>query len=98
MCRSVRLFCRKLRITMSPTKVAIVGAGIGGLATASALSHKGFDVHVYEQARQLREVGAGVALGANSMRLLDRLGLEQPLREYGPRWTQWSFNAADGRV
>jgi salicylate hydroxylase len=62
------------------------------------LSHKGFDVHVYEQARQLGEVGAGVALGANSMRLLDRLGLEQPLRDYGPRWTQWRFSDSSGRV
>lgn len=83
---------------MSPTKVAIIGAGIGGLATARALSSKGFDVHVYEQARQLGEVGAGVALGANSMRLLDRLGLQQPLLNYGPRWTQWRFSDSGGRV
>lgn len=85
-------------MTMGRMKVAVVGAGIGGLATASALSHKGFDVHVYEQARQLGEVGAGVALGANSIRLLDRLGLEKPLHDYGPRWTQWRFNDASGRV
>ena len=83
---------------MSSLQVAVVGAGIGGLATASALSHRGFDVQVYEQARQLGEVGAGVALGSNSIRLLERLGLEGPLRDYGPRWTQWRFNAADGRV
>jgi len=62
------------------------------------LSHRGGDVQVYEQARQLGEVGAGVALGSNSIRLLERLGLEGPLRDYGPRWTQWRFNAADGRV
>ncbi|MGH3637675.1 MAG: FAD-dependent monooxygenase [Mycobacterium sp.] len=88
----------RLWITMGPTKVAIVGAGIGGLATASALSHRGFDVHVYEQARQLGEVGAGVALGANSIRLLDRLGLQGPLKDYGPRWTNWRFSDAGGRV
>ena len=62
------------------------------------VSHRGVDVQVYEQARQLGEVGAGVALGSNSIRLLERLGLEGPLRDYGPRWTQWRFNAADGRV
>ena len=88
----------RLWVIMGPTKVAIVGAGIGGLATASALSHRGFDVQVYEQARQLGEVGAGVALGANSIRLLDRLGLQKPLQDYGPRWTQWRFSDSSGRV
>lgn len=83
---------------MGPMRVAIVGAGIGGLATARALSDKGFDVHVYEQARQIGEVGAGVALGANSMRLLDRLGLQKPLQDYGARWTQWRFSDSGGRV
>jgi salicylate hydroxylase len=83
---------------MSSLRVAIVGAGIGGLATASALSHRGIDVHVYEQARQLGEVGAGVAIGSNSIRLLERLGLEGPLRDYGPRWTQWRFSDFDGRM
>ena len=80
---------------MSSLQVAVVGAGIGGLATASALSHRGVDVQVYEHARQLGELGAGVALGSNSIRLLERLGLEGPLRDYGPRWTQWRFNAAE---
>lgn len=83
---------------MGKAKVAIVGAGIGGLATALALSRKGFDVQVYEQARKLGEVGAGVALGANSIRLLDRLGLQKRLADYGPRWTQWRFNDGGGRV
>ncbi|GAB7070431.1 FAD-dependent monooxygenase [Mycolicibacterium hodleri] len=83
---------------MDRVKVAIVGAGIGGLATARALSCKGFDVRVYEQARQLGEVGAGVALGANSIRLLDRLGLQKQLADYGPRWTQWRFSDGGGRV
>ena len=39
--------------------VAIIGAGIGGLAAAASLLRAGFDVHVYEQARALGEVGAG---------------------------------------
>jgi 2-polyprenyl-6-methoxyphenol hydroxylase-like FAD-dependent oxidoreductase len=83
---------------MGQARVAIVGAGIGGLATACALNRKGFDVQVYEQARQLGEVGAGVALGANSIRQLDRLGLQKQLADYGPRWTQWRFNDGGGRV
>ncbi len=52
----------------------------------------------YEKARQVGEVGAGVALGANSIRPLERLGLQTPLQNYGPRWMQWRFNASDGRV
>lgn len=83
---------------MGAIQIAVVGAGIGGLSVATALSSRGVDVKVYEQAHQLGEVGAGVAVGANSLRLLERLGLEAPLRAYGPRWTQWRFSASDGRV
>ena len=64
--------------------MAIVGAGIGVLAAASALSHRGVAVRVYEKARQVGEAGAGVALGANSIRLLERLGPQTPLQNYGP--------------
>jgi salicylate hydroxylase len=60
---------------MAELNVAIVGAGIGGLATAHALNRKGIDVAVYEQARQIGEVGAGIGLSPNSVRLLERLGL-----------------------
>jgi len=42
--------------------VAIAGAGIGGLVAALALSRKGFNVDVYEQAPELRELGAGCRL------------------------------------
>lgn len=83
---------------MGEIRVAVVGAGIGGLSVATALSRRGIEVKVYEQAQRLGEVGAGVAVGANSLRLLERLGLEGPLRAYGPRWTQWRFSASDGRV
>jgi salicylate hydroxylase len=64
---------------MAPLKVAIVGAGIGGLAAAHALNRKGIDAVVYEQARQLGEVGAGLGLSPNSVRLLERLGLGQQI-------------------
>ncbi len=55
-------------------RVAIVGGGIGGVAAANALLQKGIDVEVYEQAPQLKEVGAGVALHPNGVRMLRRLG------------------------
>ena len=62
---------------MSLPNVAIVGAGIGGLACALALLQRDFPVRVYEQARELSEVGAGVQLSANATRVLWALGLDQ---------------------
>ena len=72
-------------------RVLVVGAGIGGLTAARALRESGFDVHVYEQARLLREVGAGLALGPNAVRVLHRLGLAQALRVVGVRSESWDF-------
>jgi salicylate hydroxylase len=59
--------------------VAIVGAGIGGLAAALALVRRGIDVDVYDQAPELRELGAGVQISANGTRVLYALGLEAAL-------------------
>lgn len=57
------------------TSIAIIGAGIGGLTTASALQKAGFHVKVYESATELREVGAGISLWANATAVLKTLGL-----------------------
>ncbi|WP_407561856.1 FAD-dependent monooxygenase [Streptomyces sp. 184] len=65
---------------MSQMRVAVVGAGIAGLAFAAALRRGGADCHVYEQAEHLAEVGAGVQLAPNATRLLHRLGLRARLR------------------
>jgi salicylate hydroxylase len=62
---------------------AVVGGGIGGLATAAALTRAGIHVSVYEQAAELGEVGAGVLIGPNSVRLLHRLGLAEAIDEAG---------------
>jgi salicylate hydroxylase len=62
---------------------AIVGGGIGGLATAAALTRAGIQASVYEQASELGEVGAGVLIGPNSVRLLHRLGLAGAIDEVG---------------
>jgi len=58
------------------SKVAIVGGGIGGLTAALALLRQGIDVDVYEQAPELREVGAGVQISSNGTRVLYALGLQ----------------------
>ena len=56
-------------------RIAIVGGGIGGLTLALALRQRGFEPDVYEQAAELAEIGAAVALSANSTRELGRLGV-----------------------
>jgi salicylate hydroxylase len=58
-------------------KVAIVGAGLGGLCAAIALRQRGFDVTVYEQADKLGEIGAGIQLSPNASRVLMALGLDR---------------------
>jgi salicylate hydroxylase len=63
----------------SPQNVLIIGGGIGGLTLALALIRRGIDVTVYEAAPELKEVGAGVQLGANGTRVLHALGLRHAL-------------------
>jgi salicylate hydroxylase len=61
-------------------RVLIAGGGIGGLTAALALLKSGIDVEVYEQAAELKEVGAGVQLAANGTRVLYALGLGEELK------------------
>jgi 2-polyprenyl-6-methoxyphenol hydroxylase-like FAD-dependent oxidoreductase len=62
--------------------IAIVGAGLGGLASAIALlQQQGFNVTVYEQSSSLAEIGAGVQLSPNAMKVLRALGLEDEFRK-----------------
>jgi salicylate hydroxylase len=65
--------------------VAIVGGGIGGLFAANALAAQGIEVSVYEQAPAIGEIGAGVFLTPNSVRHLQRLGLEPAVEKWGAR-------------
>jgi salicylate hydroxylase len=61
-------------------RIAVIGGGIGGLTAAQALHRRGFDVRVYEAQPELKEIGAGVALGPNAMKALRALDLEEPVR------------------
>jgi 6-hydroxynicotinate 3-monooxygenase len=76
--------------------IAIVGAGMGGLASAAALRRVGVDVTVYEQASQFSRLGAGIQIGCNAMKVLRGIGLEQKLRQqsFYPR----SWNNRDWRT
>ncbi|HXW47776.1 MAG TPA: FAD-dependent monooxygenase [Streptosporangiaceae bacterium] len=56
--------------------VAIVGGGIGGLTLATCLLQQSMSVQIFEQDSELREIGAGVAVGGNATRLLQRLGID----------------------
>jgi salicylate hydroxylase len=64
-------------------KALIAGAGIGGLAAALALLKAGIDCEVYEQAGELKEIGAGLQLSPNGNRVLFALGLEKDVRHWG---------------
>ena len=70
---------------MKVSPIAIVGGGIGGLSAALALQHFGHRVLVFEQARELREIGAGVTITPNAMHALNFLGIgERVAKEAGP--------------
>ena len=75
-------------------KITVVGGGIGGLTAALALRQAGFEVEVYEQAPELVQIGGGINMGPNAVRILRRLGLTtgldcegvRPLFTHQRRW------------
>jgi salicylate hydroxylase len=84
---------------MADISIAVIGGGIGGTAAALSLLRAGFDVHVYEQARQMGEVGAGVQISPNASRILHRLGLADPLARTGVKPIAWHQRRwQDGRT
>jgi salicylate hydroxylase len=79
-------------------RAVVVGGGIGGIAAAVALARAGLDVRVYEQAQQLIEVGAGVSLAPNGLRVLERLGVGEGIRRAGARYASAQLRLSDGRA
>ena len=69
-------------MVQSRPHVVIVGGGIGGLFAANALIAQGLRVAVYEQAPAIGEIGAGVFLTPNSVRHLQRIGLEPAVEQW----------------
>jgi 6-hydroxynicotinate 3-monooxygenase len=65
------------------TSIAVIGAGLGGATAAAWLQREGFRVQIYEQARSVERVGAGIHVSANVMKVLRRLGAEQRLSQIG---------------
>src|SRR4249920_1648765 len=64
-------------------RIALVGGGLGGLTAAIALGRAGFEAHVFEQADRLREIGAGIGLSPNALKVLRALGVEGEVRRRG---------------
>ncbi|WP_409304078.1 FAD-dependent monooxygenase [Peribacillus sp. SCS-155] len=57
-------------------KIAIIGGGIGGLCTGIALQQRGFDVAIYESANTFQPLGAGLGVGANALKALEKLNVK----------------------
>ena len=84
---------------MNLSRISIVGGGIGGLSAALALQHFGFRVSVFEQTRELREIGAGVVITPNAMHALNFLGVgEQVSNEAGPTEAYFIRHLQTGEV
>lgn len=73
----------------------MIGAGLGGPATASLLQGAGHDVKVYEQSQGFSRIGAGINLSANVVRILERIGIGQRLANTGARTSHWISRAWD---
>jgi salicylate hydroxylase len=78
-------------------RAVVVGGGLGGMAAAVALADAKIDVHVYEQAPRLTEVGAGVSLARNGLRMLERLGAGEGVGRVGARYASTRLLLPDGR-
>src|SRR5688572_28586647 len=80
-------------------RIAVIGAGIGGLTLAIALRRHGIAVDIYEQAAELREVGAAVALSANGTRFFEQFGLTVQLAPHSFEVAALIFrDGRDGRL
>ncbi|MBW4525438.1 MAG: FAD-dependent urate hydroxylase HpxO [Phormidium tanganyikae FI6-MK23] len=79
-------------------KVVIIGAGIGGLTAAIALSQSGYEVEVYERAQELRPRGAGISLWSNGVKVLNRFGLGEKIAAIGGQMDYMQYLSTQGEV
>lgn len=80
--------------------IAIIGGGIGGLATANALIKHGFNVQVYERAQALRPIGAGLTLTPNGLNSLDTIqpGMVESLKQAGSQLNTLTLKRSTGET
>lgn len=79
----------------SNSRIAIVGAGMGGLVAAGALRRLGVEARVYEQAKNFSRLGAGIQMSPNAMRVLRGLGLEAKIRDIAFQPETWENREGD---
>ena len=78
-------------------RALIIGGGIGGLAAALELHRAGVEAHVYESVADPRPLGVGINIQPHSIRLLDSLGLMEPLLDIGVATTSQAFFNSRGQ-
>lgn len=85
---------------IEPLNIAIIGGGIGGLATAIALLKHGFNVQVYERAQALRSIGAGLTLTPNGLNSLDAIqpGIVELLKQAGSPMNTLTLKRSTGET
>jgi 2-polyprenyl-6-methoxyphenol hydroxylase-like FAD-dependent oxidoreductase len=79
-------------------KAMIIGGGIGGVAAAIALQRVGVECDIFEQAEELREVGAALSLWANAWQALEKLGVGRTLLAFGSKVDRMEMRTSDVRV
>ncbi len=85
---------------MNKLSIAVIGAGMGGLAAAAALRRAGIDAQIYEQATRFTRLGAGIQIGCNAMKVLREFGLEPVLRAeafYPRSWNNKEYDTGEVR-
>ena len=83
---------------MNHLNVIIVGAGMGGLTTAIALTQAGYRVELYDRVQELRPAGAGISLWSNGVKVLNRLGLGAEIARIGGSMQRMSYVTWQGDV
>jgi 2-polyprenyl-6-methoxyphenol hydroxylase-like FAD-dependent oxidoreductase len=75
------------------TRIAVIGAGLGGLSAGGFLRRAGFNVKIYEEAPTFSRIGAGIVLSANAVKAFRRLDVEDDQRpshrERSPLTISW---------
>ncbi|MGB3637654.1 MAG: FAD-dependent monooxygenase [Rivularia sp. (in: cyanobacteria)] len=86
--------------TSKQQKIAIIGAGLGGLASAIALHKKGYNVQVYEKALDFRPVGAGLGLLPNGLKSLENIqpGIVEEIKNSGCKVKNMVFKNTQGET
>src|SRR5678815_4511442 len=78
-------------------KIIIAGAGIGGLTSALCLHEAGFDVQLYESAREIKPLGVGINLLPHAVRVLTHLGLQEQLNQIAVATSELAYYSKHGK-